>query len=164
MIMAVTADGKIAKDKNQLANWTSKADKQLFVQTSRDFGMIMMGETTFRTFPSPLKDRLNVVFSEKIDLEEIPGVKWVKGDPAEVLLELEKMGYTKALLGGGSFMNSLFLKNNLIDEIILTVEPKIFGAGLALFNTDFDVNLELLAAEKIGDNSVMLKYKVLKNI
>ncbi len=162
MIMAITADGKIAKDKTQFANWTSKADKQLFIQTSREFGMIMMGENTFNTFPSPLKDRLNVVFTEKTDKPEIAGVKWVSGEPADVLTELEKLGYKKALLGGGSFMNSLFLKNNLIDEIILTVEPKIFGAGLSLFNTDFDVNLELLVAEKIGGNSVMLKYKVLK--
>jgi len=163
MIMAVTADGKIAKDKNQLANWTSRADKQLFIQTSKDFGMIMMGENTFKTFPAPLKERLNVVFTKNPDQAEIAGVKWVSGNPAEVLLELEGMGYKKALLGGGSFMNSLFLKNNLIDEIILTVEPKIFGAGISLFNTDFDVNLELITAEKIGDNSVMLKYKVLKN-
>jgi len=40
------------------------------------------------------------------------------------------------------------------------VEPKIFGAGLSLFNEDFEINLELLDMEKLNENSIMLRYKV----
>lgn len=157
--MASSLDGKIAKNKNHFANWTSKEDKQVFIQTSKDFGMIMMGYNTFKTFPKPLKDRLNVVFSENIE-ENIEGVKWVKGEPEKVLEELEKMGFKKALLGGGTGLNTLFLQKKLINEIILTVEPKIFGSGLSLFNDDFDINLELLELKKINDNSYLVRYKV----
>mgnify|MGYP001019865608 FL=1 len=108
LIMAVTVDGKIAKDKSQLANWTSQEDKKLFVEVSRDFGVIMMGENTFKTFPKPLPGRLNVVFSPDGG-ENIEGLlKWVKGEPEIILAELEQLGYTKALLGGGSFLNTLF--------------------------------------------------------
>lgn len=159
LIMASSLDGKIAKNKNHFANWTSKEDKQVFIQTSKDFGMIMMGYNTFKTFPKPLKDRLNVVFSENIE-ENIEGVKWVKGEPEKVLEELEKMGFKKALLGGGTGLNTLFLQKKLINEIILTVEPKIFGSGLSLFNDDFDINLELLELKKINDNSYLVRYKV----
>lgn len=158
--MAVSSDGKIAKDKDHFANWTSKEDKQLFVQTSKDFGMIIMGSNTFKTFPSPLKNRLNVVFSEKEEKEQ-EGVIYVKGEPEEVLKELENMGYKKALLGGGMALNTLFLQKKLINEIILTVEPKIFGSGLSLFNDDFDINLKLLELKKINEDSYMVRYKVL---
>ncbi len=157
--MASSLDGKIAKNKDHFANWTSKEDKQVFIQTSKDFGMIMMGYNTFKTFPKPLKDRLNVVFSKNTE-EDIEGVKWVKGEPEKVLEELEKMGFKKALLGGGTGLNTLFLQKKLINEIILTVEPKIFGSGLSLFNDDFDINLELLELKKINDNSYLVRYKV----
>ena len=157
--MASSLDGKIAKNKDHFANWTSKEDKQVFIQTSKDFGMIMMGYNTFKTFPKPLTDRSNVVFSKNTE-EDIEGVKWVKGEPEKVLEELEKMGFKKALLGGGTGLNTLFLQKKLINEIILTVEPKIFGSGLSLFNDDFDINLELLELKKINDNSYLVRYKV----
>ncbi|MFA6994949.1 MAG: dihydrofolate reductase family protein [Patescibacteria group bacterium] len=160
MMMAMTVDGKIAKDKTQFADWTSREDKKLFVEISKAQGVIMMGENTFRTFPAPLKERLNVVFSENENPAEITGVKWVKGEPADVLQELEVMGYKSALLGGGSFLNSLFLEKKLITEIILTVEPKIFGTGLSLFNKDLNVNLKLLEVKNLNENTLMLRYRV----
>ncbi|MFA5130929.1 MAG: dihydrofolate reductase family protein [Patescibacteria group bacterium] len=161
MMMAITVDGKIAKDKTQFADWTSREDKKLFVEISKSHGVILMGENTFRTFPAPLKERLNVVFSENDNPEEIAGVKWVKGEPEKTLIELEKMGYKSALLGGGSFLNSLFLEKKLITEIILTVEPKIFGTGLSLFNKDLDANLKLLEIRNLNDNTLMLHYQVI---
>lgn len=158
--MAMTLDGKIAKHTNHLANWTSKEDKQFFVKTSKDFGVIMMGETTFETFKQPLPNRLNVVFSKKEHQPKIKDVKWVSGDPKKILNELETMGFSKALLGGGSTLNSLFLKEKLIDEILITVEPKIFGHGLSLFNEEFDINLELKETKQLSNNVLMLRYKV----
>ncbi len=160
-MMAITADGKIAKDSAQFADWTSREDKKLFAKTSRECGVVLMGENTFKTFPAPLKERLNVVFSEKENNLEMEGVKWVKGEPEKVLAELESLGYEKILLGGGAFLNSLFLEKKLINEIMLTVEPKIFGAGLSLFNRDLDADLKLLNVEKINENSVLLHYAVL---
>jgi dihydrofolate reductase len=161
LIMAITADGKIAKNKNQLADWTSKEDKQLFIQTSKDFGVIMMGENTFKTFPKPLPGRLNVVFSYQGN-KDIDGLlKWVQGEPEKVLLDLEQIGFKKALLGGGSFLNNLFLKKQLISEIILTIEPKIFGSGISLFTEDNEHDLELQECKQLNAHTIMLKYKVI---
>jgi dihydrofolate reductase len=160
LIMAITSDGKIAKDSNHFADWTSPEDKKLFVKTSKEFGLIIMGSKTFSTFPGPLKERLNVVFSRKPKEEKRKNVLWVNDEPEEVLKKLKKMGYKKALLGGGSSLNTLFLKRKLINEIILTVEPKIFGSGLSLFNDNFDINLKLLDLKKINKNAFMIKYKL----
>lgn len=159
LMMAISADGKIAKDKNQLADWTSREDKKLFVAESKKHGVILMGENTFNTFPSPLPNRLNVVFCEN-PKENQDNVKYVSGEPEAVLKELEEMGYESALLGGGCFLNSLFLKNKLISEIILTVEPVLFGSGLPLFDTNTMASLELKSLDKLNDNTFAIKYKV----
>lgn len=159
--MAITLDGKIAKNSDHFPDWTSSEDKKYFARISKEAGVVIMGDKTFFTFPSPLKERLNVVFTLEENPKEIEGVKWVKGEPEKVLEELEKDGYESAILGGGAFINGMFLEKKLIDEIYVTIEPKIFGEGLSLFKGDFEVNLKLIEYEKINDEAVVLKYKVL---
>ena len=129
---------------------------------TKEHGVVIMGEKTFRTFPKPLPDRLNVVFTLEKNLPETENVKWVSGEPERVLEELEKMGHKSAVLGGGTNLNTQFLKKNLISEIYLTVEPKIFGDGLGVFSGDFDVNLKLISSENINESAILIKYEVLK--
>lgn len=162
LMMAITLDGKIAKNSDHFPDWTGSADKKLFARVSKEAGLIIMGEKTFKTFPAPLKERLNVVFTLEPNPVDIPGVKWVSGDPLKVVNELEVMGYTSAILGGGATINTLFLKNNLVDEIIITIAPKIFGQGIDLFNEAFDINLDLIDFEKIDEKTLKLHYKIIK--
>jgi dihydrofolate reductase len=161
-MMAVTVDGKIAKSSDHFPDWTSKEDKKMFADISKEHGVVIMGDKTFNTFPAPLPDRLNVVFTLEENPQPIEGVKWVSGEPEKVIEELEEAGYDSAILGGGSYLNNLFLKKNLIDEIILTIEPKIFGSGLSLFTDEVDVDLVIKEANKINENSLVVKYKVIK--
>lgn len=164
MLMAITADGKIAKDSDHFPDWTSKEDKKFFFQESMDAGVVIMGGKTFDTFPAPLKNRLNVVVTIDEGYKEIPNQVRVyyKKTPSFVKDDLKKMGYKKAILGGGSFMNGLFLKEKLVDEIIIIVAPKLFGKGLGLIDGfDFDYDLKLIDTYKINQDSVLLKYKVL---
>jgi len=162
MMMAITLDGKIAKNSDHFPNWTSPEDKKEFFKISKEYGVVIMGEKTFQTFPSPLPNRLNVVFTFEKKLKPINNVRWVSGEPEKVIEELEKNGYQKAILGGGTHINTLFLEKNLIDELLITIEPKIFGQGLSLFNGDFDKTLELTEIKKLNQNSILLKYKIIK--
>ncbi len=163
LMMAMTADGKIAKSSDHFPNWTSKEDKKMFAQVTKEHRVVIMGDKTFFTFPQPLLGRLNVVFTLEKNPPQIDNVKWVSGDPKKVLEALEKEGYKSAVLGGGAQINSQFLRLGLIDEIWLTIEPKIFGKGLGAFNEDFDINLELIDLAKINQNSIVVKYKVIKS-
>lgn len=161
-MMAMTADGKIAKNSDHFPDWTSKEDKKMFMAVTKEHGVVIMGDKTFFTFPKPLPDRLNVVFTLLENPPKTKNVKWVTGEPEKVLAELEKEGYKSSILGGGTYMNSQFLKRKLIDEIWLTIEPKIFGDGLGIFGGDFNVDLKLLNVDKINEDAVVVKYKVLK--
>lgn len=165
LLMAMTLDGKIAKHANQLADWTSKADKKIFVAETKKAGVIVMGETTYNTIGRPLPGRLNLVLSlEPEKHENIPGsLEFIKATPKEIIALLENRGFESAILGGGATVNGSFLKENLIDEIWLTIEPKLFGDGMALFNgADVDLNLELLSLEKLDANVLQARYKIIK--
>jgi dihydrofolate reductase len=70
------------------------------------------------------------------------------------------MGYKKALLCGGAGLNSLFLKKKLITELIITIEPIIFGQGLSLFSHKTEINLKLIENKKINDSTLILRYKI----
>ena len=162
LMMAMTADGKIARTSDHFPDWTSKEDKKLFADTTKKHGVVIMGDKTFFTMPGPLPDRLNIVFTLEKNPPQFENGKWVSGEPEKVLGELEKMGHESAILGGGANLNAQFLKKKLIDELWLTIEPKIFGDGLGIFKGESEADLKLLTIEKINDNSVVVKYEVLK--
>jgi dihydrofolate reductase len=66
---------------------------------------------------------------------------------------------------GGPHVATSFLKEQLIDELWLTLEPKIFGTG-GNFATDenLDINLRLIHCEKVNKQGTLItKYAVLKN-
>ena len=160
MMMAITIDGKIAKNNTHFPNWTSKEDKKIFAKISKQHKVIIMGEKTFLTFSTPLKDRLNFIFSFKKNKISNNNIVYFSGNPIDALKKIKNMGYKSALLGGGAVINSLFLKYKLINEIILTIEPKIFGKGISLFNEENEINLKLKEVLKINKNSILIKYNV----
>ena len=159
--MAMSADGKIAKNSDHFPDWTSKEDKKMFMAVTKEHGVVIMGDKTFFMFPKPLPDRLNVVFTLLENPPVTENVKWVTGEPEKVLADLEKEGCKSAILGGGTYMNTQFLERKLIDEIWLTIEPKIFGDGLGVFGGDFDVDLKLIDVLKINNDSLIVKYRVI---
>ncbi len=164
-MMAVTADGKIAKSADHPANWTSKADKKIFVEETKKAGVIVMGQATYDTIGKPLPGRLNVVMTRQPDTSKnIPGVlEFTAKQPKELLADLVSRGFSVVILGGGATINGLFLKENLIDEIWLTIEPKIFGSGLPLFQgAEMDLNLELVEVRNLDKNVIQVRYRVIK--
>ena len=168
LMMAMTADGIIAKEKSQNADWTSKADKKVFIAETKKAGAIIMGDTTFVAMgQKSLPGRFNLILSltpEKYNnLSKEGELEFMKATPQETVEYLEKKGYKSAILGGGARTNSFFLKAGLVDEVLITVEPKIFGVGMNFTEgEDLDINLELIESKEIGDNAVQLRYKVIK--
>lgn len=165
LMMAITVDGKIAKHRKHPADWTSRADKKVFVSETKRVGVILMGKTTYETIGKPLAGRLNIV----LDLhpkksQNIPGeLEFTNKPPRKLLKELKERGFQEAILGGGATINGLFLKENLIDEVWLTLEPKIFGEGLSLFQgAAKDLDLKLLEVKKLAPDVIWVKYRVKK--
>jgi dihydrofolate reductase len=163
-------DGIIARSPDDKLDWGSVADKKLYKQTSQDYGVQIIGSRTFEQMPSfAFKGRKTVVLTRTPDIlvhNLKPALKEfdidaLEPDPRKVVQHLESLGIEKALIGGGGLINSLFLKAGLVDEIIVTLAPRIFGAGTLGFGKEFlDVNLELQSFETLGENELLLTYKV----
>jgi dihydrofolate reductase len=165
LLAAITLNGKIAQFTEQPATWTSKEDKQFFVQESKANRVIIMGHNTFKTLGKPLPGRLNVVLTSQPEkFTQIAGqIEFVNLSPKTLLEQLSDRGFDKATLGGGTQVYSEFLAAGLVDELKLTVEPKIFGKGLNLFSEmDICYDLQLMEVKKLGPNVIMLHYKILK--
>ncbi|HEX2395113.1 MAG TPA: dihydrofolate reductase family protein, partial [Bacteroidales bacterium] len=71
-------------------------------------------------------------------------------------------GYSEMLVAGGPRVATSFLKENLIDEIWLTIEPHVFGTGGSFVTEEkLDIRLELISTERMNDNgTLLLKYNV----
>lgn len=166
IIMTQTLDGKIGKDRDHIADWSSKADKKAFAAESKKLGVIIMGSSTFDTIKRPLPERLNIILTsqpEKYKEYEQPDVlEFFNGSPAEVVKMLESRGHQTAALGGGAKTNAAFLKAGLVDEILLSITPLIFGRGISLAEgEDLDLKLELLETNMLDEATLQLRYKVL---
>jgi dihydrofolate reductase len=163
LLMAMTADGMIAKNSMQPVDWTGKEDKHYFVRITREAGVMIMGSKTFDTIGKVLPGRKNIVMTrDKKRRSHDPDLIFTDQTPRQIIAHLTLQGFTSAALIGGSVVNTLFIKEHLIDEIHVTIVPRLFGKGLNLFSEFLDIPLELLNVQKISNVHILLKYRVIK--
>ncbi len=163
LIMAMTVDGKIAKSSGHFTDWTSKEDKQFFLAKTKDIGVVIMGKNTYNTFKRALPNRLNVVLSRQGGNSVSGQLEFSSASPRELLENLAKRGYERVALIGGAAVNGAFLRAGLIDEILLTIEPRTFGEGLNLFSgIDVDISLSLISIKKLNKDVFCLHYKIIQ--
>ncbi len=168
IFVAVTSlDGKMTRGDSPLVHeWSSDEDAFHFLQTRNEHSLIVMGSGTYDIVkPLAEKARLRIVLTSKPERyanEMVPGqIEFSKESPAELVERLEDLGYEQMLLVAGQKVTTEFFKENLITEVWLTIEPKIFGAGNALVIERMEVDLQLLSIEKLNEQgTILLKYRV----
>jgi len=161
LMMAITADGMIARDSAHFPDWTCRADKLMFKELTQAAGVVIFGSRTYDTIGKPLPGRLNVILTRHPErYSPADGLKFSSDPPERVLAELGRKGYEEAILEGGATISTLFVKSGLVDEILLTISPKIFGQGMTLFAEPLDLDLALNSVRQLETNSVVLKYTV----
>ena len=160
LIAAITADGFIARNSSHLASWTSKEDKQFFIEKTKKAGVVVMGLNTFKTMGTALPGRQNIVYAPPGTALE--GVEITQDDPKTLLSKLEQKGFTEAAICGGATIYTLFMEAGVIDKLYLSIEPVLFGGGIHLFNKELDVKLQLQSTQKLSDQTVLLEYNVIK--
>lgn len=164
LYMAITANGMIAC-KNGDSDWVSAADTKSFEAICKKIGAVVIGYNTYQVLGDDgiLDGVLYVVLTHKNIPNEKPNVLFISQSPKDTLLMLESKGYKGVLIAGGADVNAQFLKEKLVDEIYLDVEPLIIGDGIPLFKEgNFDCELKLIETKKLSSQTVQLHYKVLK--
>jgi dihydrofolate reductase len=82
--------------------------------------------------------------------------------PRALLDDLRQEGFKVAILAGGSQINTVFAREDLIDEIHLTYVPQIFGTGLTLFSDSISMQLELIDFKQLGARQIFARYRVIR--
>jgi len=162
IIAAITADGLIGRDASHLADWTGKADKKLFVEVTKQAGVIVMGSRTFETIGRALPGRRTIVYTSKPETIDVEGVEATNEAPADLIARLEKEGAAGLAICGGSSIYTLFMAANVVDELYLSIVPKLFGKGVPLFNQELDVDLILQETRALGEDTTLLRFSVAK--
>lgn len=160
LIAAITTDGFIARNSSHLASWTSKEDKQFFIEKTKEAGVVVMGLNTFKTVGKALPGRHNIVYAPPGTVLE--GVEITQDEPGVLLSKLEQRGFKEIAICGGATIYTMFMEAGAIDKLYLTVEPLLFGNGIHLFNKELNIKLQLHSVQKLNEQAVLLEYNVIK--
>ena len=166
LYMAITPNGFVAKE-NDDTSWVSEVEWNSFRGMINHAGNMIIGRRTYEImreanqFAGLEKIKVMVITSKKLK-DADRDIVFVK-NPREALDVLEKQKFKEALVCGGGKLNGGFMKENLVDELYLDVEPTIFGNGIPLFgNADFEAKLELLGTKKLSKEEIQLHYHVIR--
>jgi dihydrofolate reductase len=165
--IATSLDGFIAR-RNGDIDWLSGGEggeDYGYAEFIASVDHIVMGRNTYEkvlTFGSwPYEPKVIVLSSR--DLVIPPGlsgkVEALHLAPSSLVHELEGRGASHIYLDGGQTIQR-FLREGLVDELIITTIPVLIGEGLPLFGPlGKDVKLELISSRSFPNSFVQNKYK-----
>lgn len=194
-----TVDGKAYVNKRGYWPIGSKVDYKTFTNLRAHADAIIDGKNTAIRFGKPTIDTLHSTEFKKLrkslgKTEQIEYIVLTK-KPDDLLRNVLKNSYgfkptifqedilslveyfrhekgkKNVFVDGGPHVIASFLREKLLDEIFLTIVPRIFGnqENLAITMTEgilldpHEVTLKLISMEKVA-NEVFLHYKVLNNL
>jgi dihydrofolate reductase len=170
LVFVATLDGKVTKWGDPIVtSWSSQKDKEYFREIWNDSRLIVMGSTSFRsTRLKPSPEHLLVVMTRdpsKYKEKEVPGqLEFSDESPSRLAKRFETDGIEQMVVIGGSHVATSFFKDHLIDELWLTIEPRIFGTGGNFVTEEkLDIDLHLISCEKVNEQGTLItKYAVLR--
>lgn len=114
---------------------------------------------TNEPFASKMHETAKVVFTRTLGATEWENTSLATGDLAEEIAKLKQQdGKDIIVYGGGSFVSNL-IKQNLIDEYHLFVNPAILGSGMPIFQgVDAKHAMKLVSATPFASGIVVLQY------
>ena len=162
LLVAMSSDGFIAplnKEKLPSTSWTSPEDKQFFTAQSKAIGTLIMGSKTFETIGRVLPGRRMIVMTSKpahYAPYRDPNLVFTDESPEAILTDLSQQGIRQVALCGGARIYQLFLQKNLVDKMLITVEPYVFNEGIKLFTGAIEAKFKLLAKTKLNEQGTLL--------
>jgi dihydrofolate reductase len=160
----MSANGRIAKDDDDKHAWTSEDDWDHFKTLAGQHNLLVMDLETYQMVqPEPEADRLRMIVTTQPKLQvDIPGqLEFVNYTPKTLVQKLTARGYKKMLLVGRQ-TNAAFLQAGLVNEVIITIEPIMFGGGKVLLEAPgLTVDLHLVSIEQLNTKGTLLaRYSV----
>jgi dihydrofolate reductase len=169
LIAAQSLDGFITQQDTPGSDFTSQADKTFFRDALRAFDCSISGANCYRATRDGYRrslgshKRLNLVLTRNpshFEPDVVPdGIEFRQATAQQLRDELVARGRGHCALLGGSQIYRLFLDAKLVDELWLTLEPRLFGSGTPLVAGACDFRLKLISTEALSTDVLLLKYR-----
>lgn len=112
-------------------------------------------------FAKKMIETPKVVFSKTLKKSESPNTEIATGDLKEEITNLKNQNGKDIIVYGGASFDSSLIRENLIDEYYLFVNPVVIGNGKAIFKDLKEVrNLSLIESITFDSGIVLLHYGV----
>ncbi|GAB4214197.1 MAG: dihydrofolate reductase family protein [Synechococcales cyanobacterium] len=163
--VAATLDGFIAHTDGSFDGFVW--DDQMiadFLADLKQFGTVLMGRKTYEVGlkegkTSPYPDMRQILFSTSMTSSPDPAVELVQDDVVQVVQSLKKESELDIWLCGGSQLASTLLKANLIDQVIVKLNPVIFGSGIPLFSLAVPMTgLQMFRQKSYPESGIVVIY------
>jgi dihydrofolate reductase len=164
--VACSVDGFIAHNDGDVKAFYGRDSGFDFVGSLAAFDVLLMGRKTYdlsrRLGDATDPNKENYVFLQTLNESLDQNVDIISEDPAPFVKGLKsKAGKDIWLVGGAELATTLF-KENLIDDMIIKVNPVLFGSGISLFSSIIkETELDLLES-KVYQNSFMVNHYCVK--
>ena len=164
LYLAISINGKIANEHDQVS-WSEEL-RQAYAKNVKQAWALIVGRRSYELMKEADEFEMighprTVVITHR-DLDEDLETFSTATDPRQALDLLRDGEYEEIFVGGWAEIATLFLQERLIDEILLDVEPYVYGMWVPLFNqTDLSAKLKLLSTRQLNDDTIQLRYKLL---
>ena len=165
--VAITLDNYIAREDGSIDGFIPEGDHiPFYLESLQDYDTVVMGRSTYefgyqyglQPGQPAYPHMRHYIFSKTLDFPPTEQVRIVKNGELEVLNQLKSETGTDIYLCGGGQFAGFLLEHQLIDTLILKVNPIIFGKGIPLFgDSEKEVNAKLFDF-KTFDNGVVFLY------
>ena len=164
LYIASSVDGYIARPDGAV-DWLFQEGDYGYSEFIASVGVVLMGRITYEQilsfgigYPYPGTD--GYVFSRTRAGEEDANVQFTDADIPGLVAELKATKDKDIWLIGGGQLIREFLRDDLIDKIILSVHPVILGQGILLFPPDTPQrDLTLVDSQAYDTGLVRLTYR-----
>ena len=154
-----SADGFLADGEHatEYLNRLKSYDTVIMGRKTYEFGYEFGLQPGARAYPH----MEHFIFSKTLQLES-DEVNVVDADPIEVVQSIkESEGSDIYLCGGGIFAGTL-LDHELIDQVVIKLNPVFFGCGIRAFGeSSKQINLDLLECRTYDNGVNLLRYNIL---
>lgn len=164
LYIAMSLDGFIAGKDDDLSFLDGYDDYQIpqkaYQDLMADIDTIIMGRKTYTWLLNhmdswPYPDKETYVISRTAH-EHKESIYFMK-DSISLIHDLQSREGKHIWLVGGSEIIAMLMKQNLIDQYLITLIPKILGSGTPLFRNQQDVTLNLIDV-KYEKDLIMISY------
>lgn len=165
--MAQSVNGIVARE-NYNEDFLSDENWKVFLGLVKETGCFIVGRKTYQEVKKWKEDNFDKVNATKIIVSGETSLKLDKGyilasSPKDALQKASQLGFKKVLLTGGGRLNSAFMKEGLVDELIINLEPCVLGKGVRIFSEgEFESKLKLIETKKLSSGIVQLHYLVIR--